>query len=73
MSASHSLSDRVTELESIVMHLQHDLDQMHAVILTQHADFEQLLRTVHRLDERLLELLAEPEARDRQQERPPHY
>ena len=73
MVSSESLSSRVIELESLVTHLQRDLQQLSDVILGQQTAVESLKRAVQRLENHLDRLPQQPEDRDPLQERPPHY
>lgn len=73
MSSSRSLEERVVELETIVMHLERDVEQLNGVIVAQQAEIESLKKLVERLQSRFETALEEPEARDPREERPPHY
>jgi SlyX protein len=66
-------TERIIQLESIVSHLEHQLDQLNGVVRDQHAQIEQLEQTLQRFADRLEALTEEPEERDPLQERPPHY
>ena len=68
-----SPNDRLIELESQVMHLQNDLEQMNNVILDQQREIESLNQRFQQLESRLSETAEGPEKRDPLEERPPHY
>ena len=53
MSTADSLNGRVIELESIVTHLQRDLNALNSVILEQQTEIERLRRRMERLEDRL--------------------
>lgn len=70
---SDSNSDRVTNLEMAVAHLQHDLEQMHQALLSLTADLKGSRDQMARMERKLLQLAEPPENRDPVDERPPHY
>ncbi len=59
MSERPTLESRIVELESLVTHIQYDLERMNEVILAQNRDIEALRKTVQRLSVRLDALLEE--------------
>jgi SlyX protein len=65
--------ERIVKLELLVTHLEHELAQMHSVVLAQQKQLEALERVVSRLDERLTRVTSDDEQRDILSERPPHY
>lgn len=73
MSNAPSADDRIVELESVVAHLQHDLDQFNSVILRQQAEIDGIKQMLSRLETRVEQSDSAPEVRDLEQERPPHY
>lgn len=73
MTSAENPDARVTELETLVTHLQHDLEQMSNVLLTQKGEIDALTRSVEKLERRLEVLEQPPEERDLLEERPPHY
>lgn len=73
MSDDESLQQRVIELESLVMHLQHDLEQMHHVLIQRAADFDGLREKLQRLEGRFEGTDELPELPDALDDRPPHY
>jgi SlyX protein len=73
MSASEPVDARVIELETIVAHLQHTLDQINDVVLRQQSEIDELRQLLGRFESRLAEFAESPEKRDAAQERPPHY
>lgn len=72
MSAMVS-EERWEKLESLLMHLQHDCEQLGQVVWRQQAELDALRRELAKLNERLDDLSEEPEVRDPLAERPPHY
>jgi len=65
--------DRLTKIETLLAHLQHDVEQINQSLTHQ---FERLQKVDQRFKgiERELELMSQPEEeRDPEQEKPPHY
>jgi SlyX protein len=73
MNSADSLSERLIAVESVVAHLQHDVEQLNSVILRQQTEIDALKRTVDHLESRIDETDAPPETRNAEEERPPHY
>ncbi len=73
MSTESTADERILNLESVVAHLQHDLDQLNTVILQQQSEIDGLNETLTRLQSRLEQADARPEERSVEDERPPHY
>ncbi len=73
MAGPVQLSDRIQSLEMLVMHLQHDIEQLNSVILSQHGEIRALRALIERFESQLASALTDPEVRDIEQERPPHY
>lgn len=71
--AAMSDSERLTKLEMLVMHLEHDVQQMHQVLLAQQAEMARLRELISRLEARVEQAAEGPEIRDPEEERPPHY
>ncbi len=73
MSASNT-DDRITNVELLMTHLQHDFEQLSQVVFRQQAELNALRKELALLDTRVVTLSAEsPEVRDPQAEKPPHY
>ena len=64
--------DRIVEAEIALTHLQHDYESLNEVVLEQQKAIEQLSIQIQRLQTKV-ESNAEPEIRDAESERPPHY
>jgi uncharacterized coiled-coil protein SlyX len=73
MPTPEELSARVQSLEMLAMHLQHDVEQMNEVILAQQAEIRGLRTLLERFQGQLENALRDPEVRDIEEERPPHY
>ena len=73
MSPADNLHERVTTLEMLVMHLQHDLEQLNSVVIEQQVELQTLQRLFGRLEARFDQFDPQPEPRDPLEERPPHY
>ncbi|HAH44572.1 SlyX family protein [Gimesia sp.] len=72
-SCLEELVARLTQVESILMHLQHDVEQLNEAVLQQNTSVDSLSKTLKRLDSRLGALEAEDEGPDPVQDKPPHY
>ena len=64
---------RLAEVESLLTHLQHELGQMHSMLLAQTAELAALARRIEKFEGRLERLDEGPEDRDPRVEKPPHY
>lgn len=73
LSSERDLSERVTTLEMLVMHLQHDLEQLNSVVLRQQTELQSLQRMFGRLEARFDRFEPHEDRRDPLEERPPHY
>lgn len=67
------LSVRIVEVESLVTHLQRDIELLNGALLDQQRQIDALRRIIERLDERVARLAEDEEPRDLIEERPPHY
>jgi len=67
------LSERVMNLEMTVAHLEHELGQMHSVLLAVQAELKASRDQVMKLERRLVLVGETDDERDPQDERPPHY
>jgi SlyX protein len=65
--------ERIIQLETLVMHLQYDVEQLNAALLAQHVELKELREALARLERRMDAGAAGPEERDLEAERPPHY
>lgn len=66
--------DRLTNVELLLTHLQHDFEQLSQVVFKQQAELDALRKELVLLDTRVVTLSTEvPEVRDPQAEKPPHY
>jgi SlyX protein len=66
-------ADRVTELETVVMHLQRQVEQLNEVLLDHRAALDLLKQQVDRLEHQLDQADETTEVRDPLDEIPPHY
>lgn len=73
MSDCHSVDQRLVDLELIITHLQHDLDQLNTALIEQQRQIDLLTRSLERINERIDGLQEGDEERSPQTERPPHY
>lgn len=63
--------DRLTQVEVLLSHLQHDVDKLNAVLIEQQAQIDQLLQRVLKAESLVDQTPEVP--RDLAAERPPHY
>lgn len=63
---------RLTNLESTIMHLQHDVESLSETLLLHQKTMGELQKALDKLSS-TIENLDGDEARDPQDERPPHY
>jgi len=68
-----SRDDRIVHLETLVTHLQYDLEQLYSDVLEQQAEIRALRETLTRLERRVDVSSEGPDQRDPLEERPPHY
>ena len=64
--------ERIIETEMALAHLQHDYESLNEVVLEQQRAIEQLSVQLLKLQSKI-DASTEPEARDAEAERPPHY
>ncbi len=65
--------ERWTTVESLLMHLQHELEQMNQALLDQSEDLARLRKELKGLRGQMEQLSEPEEQRDLRLERPPHY
>lgn len=70
--AKKSDQQRITEMEMGLTHLQRDFESLNEVMLAQQKIVESLQRTVERMQSQM-ESVSDPEVRDAESEKPPHY
>ena len=63
--------DRLTQVEMLLSHLQHDVDKLNEALIAQQSQIEDLEQKIVKLTS-IVETLPE-EPRDPAEERPPHY
>jgi SlyX protein len=64
---------RLMHVESLLTHMQHDLEQLSQVVWRQQAEIDALTKELNRLDTRVVTLADGPEMREPLEEKPPHY
>ncbi len=67
------LLSRFSELESVLMHIQHDVEQLNEAILHQNKIVETLSKSMKQLDSRIGNLEIDDDTQDSYDEKPPHY
>ncbi|MFH5806605.1 SlyX family protein [Alienimonas sp. DA493] len=73
MSDSPDAAARLTAIESLLTHLQHELGQMHSVLLAHTAELQAMDRRIEKFEGKLERLEEEPEDSDPRAHKPPHY
>ena len=74
MQPGNPFDDRLVRVETALMQLEHDVEQLNESVVAQHRAIEALRVAVERLQWRLdRDTAAPPETRDPESERPPHY
>jgi uncharacterized coiled-coil protein SlyX len=71
MTADESTPDRLTAIEMLLSHLQHDIDKLHEALISQQSQIDGLRRLLARWEASLEELPLPPT--DPAADRPPHY
>ena len=66
-------ADRLTAVETLLTHLQHELGQMHSVLLAHTAELTEMHRRVEKFEGKLERMAEEPEDDDPRAHKPPHY
>jgi SlyX protein len=64
-------AERLTQVEVLLSHLQHDVDKLNEVLIEQQAQIDVLKQLVRKV-ESVVDQIPEPPL-DPEQERPPHY
>lgn len=72
-TAMPSADDRLTNVELLLTHLQHDLEQLSQVVFRQQAELDAVRKELTLLDSRVVTLSEGSETRDPLDEKPPHY
>ena len=66
-------AQRLTKLETSMMHLQNDFDSLNAVVLENARRLERMANTIQTLSDRLQAAIEPTSERDAEDEIPPHY
>ena len=66
-------SELIIQLEMAVAHLEHELEQMHSVLLAVQHDLKTTRDQMSKLERRLVLVTEVDEQREPIDERPPHY
>ena len=73
-SGDERLRQRVTEVETLLTHLQHDYHQLNEAVLSQQARFTTIERQLLAVEQKLRDVAERPsEPSDPLDEKPPHY
>lgn len=70
--SSDQTSQRLEQVESALMHLQHDFESLNDTLLHQQKLIDELKQSINKLSA-TVETLGDDEDRSPEDERPPHY
>jgi SlyX protein len=73
MTDDRGTSDHLTAIESALMHLQHEVQQLNEALIGYRRDFDALRNDIGTIRGRVEQLETGPEVRDPKLEKPPHY
>lgn len=73
LPTQEELLARLNEIESILMHVQHEVEQLNGAVIQRNTEVDVLSKTLKLLDSRLGVLEEEDEGREPDMEKPPHY
>ncbi|MEM9703738.1 MAG: SlyX family protein [Planctomycetota bacterium] len=71
--AANRTESRLTAVETALTHLEHELGQMHTVLLAHTAELDAMNRRIEKFEGRLERLAEGPEDADPRAHKPPHY
>lgn len=71
--SEQNLPERMMNLEMAVSHLEHNIDQMHSVLLSVQEEIKAIRDQMAKMERRITSAAETPEQRDPLEERPPHY
>lgn len=73
MSSPNSQDERLVRVETMLTHLQHDIEQLNAALTDHFRRLQSFEDRFQRIEHDLESLADGPEERDPQSEKPPHY
>lgn len=73
LPTQEELLSRLNEVESILMHVQHEVEQLNEAIIQRNTEVDHLRKSMKLLDSRLGVLEEGEEGGDPEMEKPPHY
>ena len=73
MDHPDSHEDRLVRVETMLTHLQHDIDQLNEALTDHFRRLQSFEDRFQRIEHDLESLAEEPEKRDPDTEKPPHY
>ena len=71
MSADRPTDERLATIETLLSHLQHDVDKLNEALISQQTEINGLSRSLHKLESAVDQIPQPPE--NPLDERPPHY
>lgn len=72
-AAASNVSDSVVATQELLTHMQHELQQMHDVALSQQKQIDELTRAIFRLEQRIDDAGNASDLPSPLDEKPPHY
>ena len=72
-STASNVGDSVVATQELLTHMQHELQQMHDVVLSQQKQIDELTRAIFRLEQRIDDAGGATDAPSPLDEKPPHY
>lgn len=73
MNANEKTTERITNLETAIMHLQNDFEVLNEVVLENGRRLDDLQSLLQRLTDKFESQPADETERDPEEEKPPHY
>jgi len=70
---SDEITEKLVNLESLIAHVQYELEQLNAVVIEQNQKIDRLSSAQEKFEHRLESLSEDLDQRSPEDERPPHY
>jgi SlyX protein len=70
---SSDILKKLIDLESLFAHLQHEFEQLNSVVIEQNQRIDKLESAQQKLEQQVQTLEEDPQNRNPEDERPPHY
>jgi len=73
VSNTEEINEKLVHLESVIAHLQYEIEQLNSVVIEQNQRIDRLSSAQEKFEHRLESLSEDLEQRNPEDERPPHY